>query len=64
MEKQYCKVGTVTPIEGNGHTLQILQWQYTHFLSKANGNNVDSRLLEFFESKAQKVKKAMEELVS
>ncbi len=62
MEKQFCKVGSVTPIEGTGNPIQILQWQYKNFLKKSKNGQVDAKLLEFFEQKAEKVKKALEAL--
>ncbi len=64
MSKQYCKVGTITPLEGAQNTLQILKWQYANFVNKANADSQDHNLAEFFQSKAKKIKKSLEDLAS
>lgn len=63
MEKQYCKVGTVTPMEANTDIISLLEYQYQMFLDKASNMQTNTQLVEFFESKAQKIKKTLEDLV-
>lgn len=64
MEKQYCKVGAVTPITGESNVIAILQYRYENFLSKAmDANYMDTKLGEFFERKAQSIRKMLEDLV-
>ncbi len=62
MEKQYCKVGTVTPITSGRQTLAMIEYQYQTFLEKAKLEYTDAKLVEFFELKAQKLKKVLESL--
>lgn len=64
MENQYCKVGAVTPI-ANGHdAVAFLEYQYKSFMEKAaNIQYADAKLREFFEQKALKVKKILENLI-
>ena len=62
MENQYCKVGAVTPLTSNRQTINFLEYQYQNFMHKASNIN-DAKLVEFFESKAQKVQKILENLV-
>lgn len=64
MDNQYCRVGTVTPITSGNHAVSLLETRYRYFLKKASDLNVtDTRLLEFFENKAQKIKRVLENLV-
>ncbi|MGI9547454.1 MAG: hypothetical protein ACR2MM_09475 [Flavobacteriaceae bacterium] len=64
MENQYCKVGTVTPITSGQHAVAVLENRYQNFLKKASElKGTDSRLLEFFENKAQQLKGILENLV-
>jgi len=64
MEKQYCKVGTITPITRERHTVALLEYQYQNFMEKASDiKYTDAKLREFFEQKALKLKKIMEDLV-
>ncbi len=64
MEKQYCKVGTVTPIAAKADAITMLEYQYQNFLNKAtNMQYSNTNLGEFFEQKAVKIKKALEQLV-
>lgn len=63
MSKQYCKVGSVTPIEANNDIISLLEYQYQIFLEKASTIQTNTQLGEFFESKAQKIKRTLEELV-
>jgi len=62
MEKQYCKVGTVTSITGGRQAIAMLEYQYQNFLEKAKLDYTDARLAEFFEQKAEKLKKVLERL--
>ncbi len=64
MEKQYCKVGTVTPITAMGDAITLLEYQYQNFLDKAtNIQYSNTKLGEFFENKALKIQRALEQLV-
>ncbi|MCJ7468099.1 MAG: hypothetical protein MUO53_15580 [Maribacter sp.] len=64
MENQYCKVGSVTPITTEANFISLLEYQYQNFLEKAsNLEYADSKLAEFFEQKAKKIKKMLENLV-
>ena len=64
MEKQYCKVGSSTPIVANPDALTKLEYQYQNFMEKATSMQYsDTKLVEFFEQKAQKLKKLLENLV-
>jgi hypothetical protein len=64
MENQYCRVGTVTPITAGNQMISILEYQYQSFMEKASNLEVtDTRLVEFFEQKAEKIKRMLENLV-
>jgi hypothetical protein len=64
MEKQYCKVGTVTPMTTGRQAIALLEYQYQSFVEKAsNVKYSNTKLGEFFEQKAKKIKKSLEELV-
>ena len=64
MEKQYCKVGTVTPMTSGRQAVAMLEYQYQNFLDKAaNMDYSDAKLREYFEQKAQKLNKILENLV-
>ena len=64
MENQYCRVGAVTPITSEQQSVAVLEYMYQNFLEKASAlNEKDSRLVEFFEHKAQKIKRILEDLV-
>lgn len=57
MEKQYCKVGAVTPITRGEQALSILRLRYESFVEKAaRMSTINSRLGEFFNRKAQQLK--------
>lgn len=62
MENQYCKVGSVTPIAAKRNMIHILEYQYQNFLDKASDIN-DAQLVAFFELKANKIKRVLENLV-
>ncbi|WP_299429828.1 hypothetical protein [uncultured Maribacter sp.] len=63
MNKQYCKVGSSTPLGNGSQTISLLEYQYQNFIEKANLNNTDAKLGEFFNLKAQKIKKDLEKLM-
>ncbi|MBQ4914338.1 hypothetical protein J8L85_07825 [Maribacter sp. MMG018] len=64
MEKQYCKVGSVTPITAKADAVTMLEYQYQNFLDKAsNIEHTNTKLGDFFEQKAKKLQKALESLV-
>ena len=64
MEKQYCKVGQVTPITANRNVITLLEYQYQNFLEKAsNLEYTDAKLVEFFEQKAQKIQRVLENMM-
>ena len=63
MEKQYCKVGSVKPIAANADIITLLEYQYQNFLDKASNRQSNNQLEEFFEKKAQKIKRILENLV-
>ncbi len=64
MENQYCKVGSVTPITANRNIISLLEYQYQNFLEKAsNLEYTDAKLVEFFEQKAQKIQKILENIM-
>ncbi len=64
MDKQYCKVGSVTPITSGNQAISILEDQYQSFMEKASNLEYNNtKLGEFFEQKAQKIKKRLEELI-
>jgi len=60
MEKQYCKVGTITPMTTGRQAIALLEYQYQNFMDKASS---DKNLSEYFESKAKKVQRMLENLV-
>lgn len=64
MEKQYCKVGTITPMTSGEQAIAMLEYQYQNFLEKAsNMDYSDAKLREYFELKAQKLNRILEKLV-
>jgi len=60
MEKQYCKVGTITPMTNGRQAIALLEYQYQNFMDKASS---DTNLSEYFESKAKKIQRMLENLV-
>lgn len=60
MENQYCKVGTITPMTTGRQAIALLEYQYQNFMDKASS---DANLSEYFESKAKKIQKILENLV-
>lgn len=64
MEKQYCKVGTITPMTSGRQAIAMLEYQYQNFLEKAsNMDYSDAKLREYFEQKAQKLSRILDNLV-
>ncbi len=63
MEKQYCKVGEVKPLNNEEQSVVLLEYLYQNFMDKAsNIQYANTKLAEFFESKAQKIQKLLKEL--
>lgn len=62
MQKQYCKVGAVTPITSGNHAIDTLEIRYASFLQKASESQLNPNLGEFFNRKAQQIKKVLESL--
>ncbi len=64
MKNQYCKVGSTTPITSGSHAVAILEYRYQNFMEMAtNEENIDAKLVEFFESKALQIKRILEDLI-
>ncbi len=63
MNKQYCRVGSATAITKEGEGLAILEYQYKNFIAKASQiKYANTQLGEFFESKASKIRKTLEDI--
>ena len=64
MDNQNCRVGSVTPLTAKNNIITILEYQYQNFMEKAsNLEYTDAKLVEFFEQKAQKIQRTLENLV-
>ena len=64
MEKQYCRVGSVTPMSTGRQAITLMEYQYQSFMEKASNIKYrNTNLGEYFEQKAQKIQKMLEELV-
>ncbi|WP_350287328.1 hypothetical protein [uncultured Croceitalea sp.] len=64
MNNQYCRVGAVKSITSGNQAVAVLEYRYQNFLEKASSiANIDTRLADFFESKAKNIKKTLEELI-
>ena len=64
MENQYCRVGAVTPMSNEQLTINLLEYRYQNFMDKASDiKYANTRLGEFFEHKARKIKKILDTLV-
>ncbi len=64
MKKQYCKVGSITPIMNAANAVTILEHQYQSFAEKASDLEYsNTKLGEFFEQKAKKIKMILEGLI-
>ena len=65
MDNQYCKVGAITPITSGHQALAQIEYQYQNFLNKASDfKTSDDKLAAFFELKARKLKKVLENIVT
>ncbi|MBT8188733.1 MAG: hypothetical protein HKP38_00405 [Croceitalea sp.] len=63
MENQNCKVGAVTPITSVNQAATVLEYRYQYFLEMASATErFDNHLREFFQSKAEYLKKILENL--
>ncbi|HUH48052.1 MAG TPA: hypothetical protein VLZ54_12910 [Arenibacter sp.] len=63
MENQNCRVGSVNPITQGTNAIQVLEYQYQRFMEKASSiKHTNSNLAEFFELKAAKIRKILENL--
>tara|TARA_R110000868_G_scaffold14075_4_gene65727 strand:+ start:5914 stop:6105 length:192 start_codon:yes stop_codon:yes gene_type:complete len=63
MENQYCKVGAVKPLNNEEQSVLLLEYLYQNFIDKSsNIQYANTKLGEFFESKAQKFEKLLKEL--
>ncbi|EAQ99963.1 hypothetical protein [Maribacter sp. HTCC2170] len=64
MEKQYCRVGSITPMTTGNQAISLLEYQYQCFKEKASNIKYNNtKLGEFFEQKAKKIQKTLEEFV-
>lgn len=64
MERQYCRIGAITPITSGNEAVAILRYRYQNFIEKAADTlYMGTPLGEFFEKKAQGIRKVLEELV-
>ncbi|WP_276390281.1 hypothetical protein [Eudoraea chungangensis] len=64
MNNQHCKVGSITPITQTQHAFSLMEYQYQNFLEKASDLKYsDDKLAAFFELKARKLKKLLENFV-
>lgn len=63
MEKQNCKVGASHAMDRGNNGMNFLETQYRHFSNKAaEAARMNSRLKDFFESKALKIQKQLQQL--
>lgn len=63
MKSQYCKVGTVKPINSGEHSNLIIEGFYRDFIDKSsNIEYANTKLGEFFETKAQQFEKLLNSL--
>ncbi|AEM69457.1 hypothetical protein Murru_0403 [Allomuricauda ruestringensis DSM 13258] len=63
MNNQYCKVGSVTPITSVNQAASVLEVMHNNFMEKAASvAGKDTQLGEFFNRKAQSIKKILESL--
>ena len=60
MDKQYCKVGAITPMTTGRKAIALLEYQYQNFMEKAS---TETNLSEYFEEKAKKIQRILENLV-
>lgn len=63
MLNQNCRVGNITPIEGLNEAFSILESRYQHFTEMAAKSlSKDPIRGEFFQAKANSLKKVLEDL--
>ncbi|MEO9510536.1 MAG: hypothetical protein ABJN84_16745 [Flavobacteriaceae bacterium] len=63
MKNQYCRVGAVTPITSGNQAISVLEFRYQSFVEKAaDAMYIDTKLGEFFNRKAQEIKRILENL--
>ncbi len=64
MENQHCKVGATHALDTGVNGLDLLQNQLRHFNQKAaEASRTGSAMKEFFEQKARKIQKLLQDLV-
>lgn len=64
MENLNCRVGSVNPITHGTNAVNILEYQYQRFMEKASSiKHTNSDLAEFFESKAAKIRRLLENIM-
>ncbi len=64
MEKQHCRVGTTHSLDTGVNALDLLENQLRHFNQKAaEASRTGSAMKEFFEQKARKIQKMLQDLV-
>ncbi len=64
MKNQYCKVGNTTPLLTNEESMiSLLERRYNSFLEMAAQiGNTNTKLAEFLEFKALKIRRTLEKL--
>ena len=64
MEKQHCKVGATHTLDSGVNGLDLLEDQLRHFNQKAaEAARTGSAMKDFFEQKAQKIQKLLQDFV-
>jgi hypothetical protein len=62
MNNQHCKVGAVKALNKEEYSITALEFLYQNFIEKANNiQYANTKLGDFFESKAQKLEKLLNE---
>ncbi len=62
MNNQYCKVGAVKALNKDEYSITTLEYLYQNFIEKAsNIQYANTKLGDFFESKALKLEKLLNE---
>lgn len=65
MSKQYCKVGSTTPLSNEKGMVSLLESRYNQFIERANQiANANPKMGEFFQFKAMKIQRTLEKLVA
>jgi len=63
MENQYCRVGSVKPMNNEEQSIALLEYLYQNFIEKSsNIQYANTKLGDFFESKALKFEKLLKNL--